>query len=245
MLRGLSPKRLCADELGARGAASPAASGSWPRRSPSSTPSTLPLQIVPALAAALLAGCRRSGSRARPGFGDRRHVLARRLHVGQRGSRPTGGAPLPGVTDLLAFLFVVLAMFAARGRASRTRRSWSSSGLPEVPRPEHLLEIAAPVAVVARGRAGRPALRLPPGEVNTMIGDRAGALAGRDHRLRRAGLGRPAEPGRRHGLRDLAARATTTASPFPIAPIAGVAAAVVLGLADRASRRCACAASAS
>src|SRR5918996_200593 len=57
------------------------------------------------------------------------------------------GVPLPGVKELVAFLIIVAAMFL-RGAALPTRGELIEQRLPEVPRPERLLVPTVAIAVV-------------------------------------------------------------------------------------------------
>jgi branched-chain amino acid transport system permease protein len=108
---------------------------------------SLPLQVVPALAAALLAR-----------FTSFWIACAAGLAIGIINSEidyfstmawfPTDhGVPLPGVKELVTFLIIVAAMFL-RGAALPTRGELIEQGLPEVPRPERLLVPVVTLAVV-------------------------------------------------------------------------------------------------
>ena len=114
--------------------------------------STLPLQIVPALAAAVLAGLSSVPIAALAGFGIGVLYSLLTYASGLSWFPTSGGIPFPGVTDLLAFLIIVLAMFL-RGARLPGRGQLVERGLPEVPRPRYLVQIAPPLALaVARSR---------------------------------------------------------------------------------------------
>jgi branched-chain amino acid transport system permease protein len=106
--------------------------------------STLPLQIVPALAAALLAGFSSFGIACAAGIGI--GVLDSLLNyaASQSWFPASGGVALPGVTDLLAFAIIVLAMFL-RGARLPGRGELVERRLPEAPRPRRLAATALPV----------------------------------------------------------------------------------------------------
>ncbi len=110
-------------------------------------PSTLPLQIVPALAAALLAGFTSFGIACAAGIGI--GVLDSLINYASSQSwfPASGGVALPGVTDLLAFVIIVVAMFL-RGARIPGRGELVERRLPEAPRPRHLTATSLPLAAV-------------------------------------------------------------------------------------------------
>ncbi len=111
---------------------------------------TLPLQIVPALAAALFARFTSFGIACLAGLaiGAGESLL---LYVSQR---PPGfgwfpqlnGAPLPGVQQLLVFVLIVIALFW-RGASLPGRGEIVEKRLPFAPRPERLLRSAVAWAI--------------------------------------------------------------------------------------------------
>ena len=113
---------------------------------------TLAFQVVPALAAALLAGFTSFFIACFAGLaiGMIQSLL---LYWGTQSWFPTdsGGAPLRGLPELFVFLVIVLALFL-RGASLPGRGELVEKRLPAVPRPERLLRwstIAAIVGAVA------------------------------------------------------------------------------------------------
>ena len=76
--------------------------------------------------------------------------------------------------------------------------------LPEAPRPQHLRPHDRGRGLGLRDRAGGAPVRLPRGADQHADRDGHGALAGRDHRVRRPDLGRAVDARRRVGIHDLA-----------------------------------------
>ncbi len=227
MLRGLSPKRLALSNS-VIAALIAGGVGILASTLTELDTSTLPLQIVPALAAAVLAGMSSPSIACLAGFGIGVMYSLVGYASGQSWFPTSGGAPLPGVTDMLAFLFVVLAMFA-RGAKLPGRGQLIERGLPEVPRPRYLLEIAAPVALIAAIALVVLPYDFRQAEVNTIIGTVLAlslvVITGFVGQVSVVQLSLAGVTGfvisrlaHDHGV------------PFPIAPIAGIAAAVVVGL---------------
>ena len=101
--------------------------------------------------------------------------------------------------------------------------------LPEAPRPQHLWRSA-----LICGGAARSLLVVFPFDfrsalINTLIGHPDGAVARRDHRLRRPDLDHPARPGGRGRLHDRH-MASNFGITFPLAALAGIAVAVAIGV---------------
>jgi branched-subunit amino acid ABC-type transport system permease component len=105
--------------------------------------SSLPLQIVPALAAAVFAGFTSFGIAAVVGlaigvaesllfYASTQHWFLQTLHLNDQGS------PLPGVQALLVFVVIVIGLFL-RGASLPTRGELVEKRLPAAPRPERLL----------------------------------------------------------------------------------------------------------
>jgi len=109
--------------------------------------STLPLQIVPALAAALLAGFSSFGVACAAGIGIGIGDSLINYAASQSWFPTSGGVALPGVTDLLAFVIIVLAMFL-RGARLPGRGELVERRLPEAPRPRRLAATSLPLAAV-------------------------------------------------------------------------------------------------
>src|SRR5919112_1225110 len=108
---------------------------------------SLPLQVVPALAAALLARLTSFAIACGVGLGI---GIVNSLvdYFSTTTWFPTDhGVPLPGVKELIAFLIIITAMFL-RGAALPGRGELIEQRLPEVPRPERLLAPAVILAVV-------------------------------------------------------------------------------------------------
>jgi branched-chain amino acid transport system permease protein len=132
-------------------------------------PETLPLQIIPALAAALLASFTSFGIACAASFGIGIMYSLIQYASAQSWFPQSGGVALPGVTDLLAFLIIVTVL-TWRGPRIPGRGELVERRLPEVPRPQHLPRTAvictalAAVALVVLPFGFREAL------VNTVIG---------------------------------------------------------------------------
>ncbi len=130
---------------------------------------SLPLQVVPALAAALLARLTSFGIACAAGLGI--GILNSLIdYFSTKSWFPTDqGVPLPGTKELIAFLIIVLAMFL-RGAALPGRGELVEQRLPEVPRPHNLMtpavafSLVCAVALVVLPFDFRQAL------VNTLIG---------------------------------------------------------------------------
>jgi len=109
---------------------------------------TLAFQVVPALAAALLAGFTSFFIACFAGLaiGVTQSLL---IYWGTQSWFPTdeGGAPIRGLPELFVFLVIVLALFL-RGASLPGRGELVERRLPAVPRPERLLRPTAIAAVV-------------------------------------------------------------------------------------------------
>jgi branched-chain amino acid transport system permease protein len=104
-------------------------------------PETLPLQIIPALAAALIANFESFGlvCGAALGLGILDSLL--QYATEQSWFPQSGGVAIPGVTDLLAFLIIIGVLFWREARIPG-RGVVLERRLPEAPRPQHLLRSA-------------------------------------------------------------------------------------------------------
>jgi branched-chain amino acid transport system permease protein len=100
-------------------------------------PETLPLQIIPALAAALIAGFTSFGMVTAAAFGI--GILDSLLQLASTESwfPQSGGVAIPGTTDLLAFLIIIGVLFW-RGARIPGRGEVVERRLPAAPRPQHL-----------------------------------------------------------------------------------------------------------
>ena len=171
----------------------------------------LPLQVVPALTAALFASFTSFWIAALVGLAI--GMLENILYYFQTFSWfPTDhGVAMPGVQPLLVFVLMVIAMFV-RGTSLPTRGELVEQRLP--------LRSAREAALAERGRrigggsrrADRPSVRLPAGADHVAARDDHVPVARRHHGLRRADLDRPARARRDLRLHPLAPAPSTTAS---------------------------------
>src|SRR5919106_1472498 len=194
---------------------------------------SLPLQVVPALAAALLARLTSFGIACAAGLGI--GIINSEIdYLSTMSWFPTDhGVPLPGVKELLAFLIIVAAMFL-RGAALPTRGELIEQRLPEVPRPERLLvptvtlAVLCAVALVVLPFDFRQAL------INSMIGTVMAlslvVITGFVGQISVVQLSLAGVAG--FTVSHLAVDAGIG---FPLAPLAGAAAAVLLGEVTAAS----------
>jgi branched-chain amino acid transport system permease protein len=108
---------------------------------------SLPLQVVPALAAALLA--RLTSFAIACGVGLGIGIINSLIdYFSTKSWFPTDhGVPLPGVKELIAFLIIIAAMFL-RGAALPGRGELIEQRLPEVPKPQRLATPAITLAIV-------------------------------------------------------------------------------------------------
>jgi branched-chain amino acid transport system permease protein len=132
-------------------------------------PQTLPLQIVPALAAALIASFTSFGIACAASIGIGIMYSLLQYASAQSWFPQSGGVSLPGVTDLLAFLIIIGVLFW-RGARIPGRGELVERRLPEAPRPRHLWRTA-----LIAGLAGAVLLVIFPFDfrealVNTLIG---------------------------------------------------------------------------
>jgi branched-chain amino acid transport system permease protein len=104
-------------------------------------PQTLPLQIIPALAAALVARFTSFGVACAAAIGIGILDSLVQYASAQSWFPQSGGVALPGVTDLLAFLIIVVVLFW-RGSRIPGRGEVVERRLPEAPRPGHLWRTA-------------------------------------------------------------------------------------------------------
>jgi branched-chain amino acid transport system permease protein len=132
-------------------------------------PQTLPLQIVPALAAALLASFTSFGIACAAAIGIGIMDSLVQYASAQSWFPQSGGVALPGVTDLLTFGIIIGVLFW-RGARIPGRGEFVERRLPEAPRPRHLWRTA-----LIAGLAGAVLLVIFPFDfrealVNTLIG---------------------------------------------------------------------------
>ena len=110
-------------------------------------PETLPLQIIPALAAALIASFTSFGIAVAASFGIGIMDSLIQYASAQSWFPQSGGVSLPGVTDLLAFGIIVIVLFW-RGSRIPGRGEIVERRLPEAPRPQHLVRTGLICALV-------------------------------------------------------------------------------------------------
>ena len=194
---------------------------------------TLPLQIVPALAAALLARFTSFGIACAAGIGL--GIIESEIqYVSNLSWFPTsGGTAIPGVAELVIFILIVLFMYL-RGAKLPGRGELVEQRLPEAPRPQHLLRTTligaaiCAVALVVLPFDFREAL------INTLIGTVMAlslvVITGYVGQISVVQLTLAGVSG--FTISHLAVNAGIG---FPLAPIAGTIAAVILGLITAAS----------
>ena len=227
MLRGLSPRRLALANA-AIAALLAGIVGIIAAAITELDSSTLPLQVIPALAAAMLAGLSSLGFACVASFGIGVLYGLTTWASGESWFPQSGGVAIPGVTDVIAFLLVVLAMFL-RGARLPGRGQLIERGLPEVPKPKHLLEIAAPLAVVAAVALVVLPFDFRQAEVNTIIGVVMAlslvVLTGFVGQISVVQLSLAGVAGF-----VISRLAHNLGVPFPVAPLAGVVGAILLGM---------------
>jgi len=196
-------------------------------------PQTLPLQIIPALAAALLASFTSFGVACAASIGIGVLYSLVEYASSQSWFPQSGGLALPGVTDLLAFLIIVGVLFW-RGSRIPGRGELVERRLPQVPRPRHLTRtsliatVVAAVALVVLPYGFREAL------INTLIGTLMAlslvVIAGFVGQVSVVQLSLAGAGG--FTVAHMAANFGLT---FPLAALAGIAVAVVIGMATAVS----------
>jgi ABC-type branched-subunit amino acid transport system ATPase component/ABC-type branched-subunit amino acid transport system permease subunit len=194
---------------------------------------TLPLQIVPALAAALLAGFTSFGIACAAGIGL--GIIGSLLqYVTSLSWFPTaGGVALPGVYELVVFVLIVLFMYL-RGARLPSRGELVEQRLPEAPRPRRLAVTAPVVAVVCAVALVVLPFDFREALVNTMIGTLIAlslvVITGFMGQISVVQLTLAGVSG--FTISHLAVNAGIA---FPIAPLLGAGVALVLGLITAAS----------
>jgi branched-chain amino acid transport system permease protein len=191
-------------------------------------PETLPLQIIPALAAALLASFTSFGIACAASIGIGILYSLLEYASAQTWFPQSGGVSLPGVTDLLAFLIIITVLFW-RGARIPGRGDLVERRLPEVPRPQHLgrtaviCTVVAAVALVVLPFGFREAL------INTLIGTMMAlslvVITGFVGQISVMQLSLAGAAG--FTVSHMASNFGIT---FPVAALAGIAVAVVIGV---------------
>jgi branched-chain amino acid transport system permease protein len=190
--------------------------------------STLPLQIVPALAAALLARFTSFGIACAAGIGL--GILDSLIqYVSSLSWFPTsGGIAVPGIQELVTFLIIVATMFL-RGNRLPSRGDLVEQRLPAVPRPRNPLPAAGVVGVICAVALVVLPFDFREALVNTMIGTLMAlslvVLTGFVGQISVVQLSLAGVAG--FTISHLAVNAGIG---FPLAAIAGAAAAVALGM---------------
>jgi branched-chain amino acid transport system permease protein len=188
---------------------------------------SLPLQVVPALAAALLARFTSFWIACAAGLGI--GIINSEIdYLSTMSWFPTDhGVPLPGVKELVTFLIIVAAMFL-RGAAIPSRGELIEQRLPEVPRPERLLVPAVTLAVVCAVALVVLPFDFRQALINSMIGTVMAlslvVITGFVGQISVVQLSLAGVAG--FTVSHLAVDAGIG---FPLAPLAGAAAAVLLG----------------
>jgi branched-chain amino acid transport system permease protein len=194
---------------------------------------TLPLQIVPALAAALLAGFTSFGIACAAGIGL--GIIGSLIqYVTSLSWFPTsGGVALPGVYELVVFVLIVLFMYL-RGANLPSRGELVEQRLPEAPRPRKLAMTAPAVAVVCAVALVVLPFDFREALVNTMIGTLIAlslvVITGFVGQISVVQLTLAGVSG--FAISHLAVNAGIG---FPIAPLLGAGVALILGLITAAS----------
>ncbi len=194
---------------------------------------TLPLQIVPALAAALIAGFTSFGIACAAGIGL--GIIGSLLqYVTALSWFPTaGGVALPGVYELVVFILIVLFMYL-RGASLPSRGELVERRLPEAPRPQRLAVTAPAVALVCAIALVVLPFDFREALVNTMIGTLIAlslvVITGFVGQISVVQLTLAGVSG--FAISHLAVNAGIA---FPIAPLLGAGVALILGLITAAS----------
>ncbi len=195
--------------------------------------STLPLQIVPALAAALLARFTSFGIACAAGIGLGIMESLIQYVSSQSWFPQSGGVALPGVQELVVFVLIVLFMYL-RGSRLPTRGELVERRLPDAPRPRHLAVTAPALAVVLAIALVVLPFDFREALVNSMIGAMIAlslvVITGFVGQISVLQLTLAGVSG--FTISHLAVNAGIG---FPIAPLLGAGAALVLGLITAAS----------
>jgi branched-chain amino acid transport system permease protein len=194
---------------------------------------TLPLQIVPALAAALLARFTSFGIACAAGIGL--GVIDSLIqYVSNLSWFPTsGGVAIPGVAELVTFILIVLFMYL-RGSKLPSRGELVERRLPEAPRPRHLAMTTVPAAAICAIALVVLPFDFREALINTLIGTVMAlslvVITGFVGQISILQLTLAGVSG--FAISHLAVNAGIG---FPLAPLLGAGAALVLGLITAAS----------
>ncbi|GII64861.1 hypothetical protein Skr01_49460 [Sphaerisporangium krabiense] len=191
-------------------------------------PVTFTLLVVPVLTAALLGGFTSFGVTVATAFGLGIVTSLIALFQGQSWFPQVDGVPLPGVTELVPFLVLAVALYL-RGRALPDRLTAAPPAMPRAPRPRRAgaAAVAGTVVVVA-ALAGLP-FDWRQALINSMLGAvlclSVVVTTGFVGQISFAQMAVAGAAGY-----VTAAAGTDAHLPFPLPPIAGVAAAVATSL---------------
>jgi branched-chain amino acid transport system permease protein len=196
-------------------------------------PQTLPLQIIPALAAALLASFTSFGVACGAGIGIGILYSLIEYISAQSWFPQSGGVALPGVTDLLAFLIIVGVLFW-RGSRIPGRGELAERRLPPVPRPRNLARSSLIFGAVAAAALVILPFGFREALINTLIGTLMAlslvVITGFVGQISVVQLSLAGAAGF-----TIAHMAANFGIAFPLAALAGIAVAMVIGLATAAS----------
>jgi branched-chain amino acid transport system permease protein len=194
---------------------------------------TLPLQIVPALTAALIARFTSFGLACAAGIGLGIIESLIQYASSQTWFPQAGGSAIPGVAELVIFLITVAVMYGRGGRLPR-RGDLVERSLPQAPRPNNLLRTSLIVAVVCAVALVVLPYDFREALINTLIGTVMAlslvVLTGFVGQISVVQLSLAGVAG--FTISHLAVNAGIG---FPIALILGTAAALVLGMVTAAS----------
>jgi branched-chain amino acid transport system permease protein len=194
---------------------------------------TLPLQIVPALAAALLARFTSFGIACAAGIGLGILESLIEYLTSQSWFPQSGGVALPGVQELIVFVLIVVFMYL-RGARLPTRGELVEQRLPEAPRPRRLATPALVVTAVCAVALVVLPFDFREALVNSLIGTLIAlslvVITGFVGQISVLQLTLAGVSG--FAISHLAVNAGIA---FPLAPILGAGAALVLGLITAAS----------
>jgi branched-chain amino acid transport system permease protein len=196
-------------------------------------PQTLPLQIIPALAAALLAGFTSFGVACGASIGIGVLYSLIQYLSSQSWFPQSGGVALPGVTDLLAFLIIVGVLFW-RGSRIPGRGELVERRLPGVPRSRNLARTSLILAVVAAAALVVLPFDFREALINTLIGTLMAlslvVITGFVGQISVVQLSLAGAAGF-----TIAHMASNFGITFPVAALAGIAVAMVIGMATAVS----------
>jgi branched-chain amino acid transport system permease protein len=194
---------------------------------------TLPLQIVPALTAALIARFTSFGLACAAGIGLGIIESLIQYASSQTWFPQAGGSAIPGVAELVIFLITVAVMYG-RGASLPRRGDLVERSLPQAPRPNNLLRTSVIVAIVCAVALVVLPYDFREALINTLIGTVMAlslvVLTGFVGQISVVQLSLAGVAG--FTISHLAVNAGIG---FPIALILGTAAALVLGMVTAAS----------